>query len=190
MIVVHQLGQRFLWVDRLCIDQDPANAERHQRIRVMDGIYRAAHAVIAVLGPNADASLPGVSRPRIGQAHALTSEDILVSTMFISADTSHILSGVPAPGRIRRLYLLAGACFSQKSKSILCIRPPPGKSPSSNTCMNLQYSNVNGETTCLDQTSSAPTSNSPRPAIQVVSPCSHDRSSSIPLATLLTTQMR
>lgn len=59
MDLVTSLGERFLWVDCLCIIQD--SAEKHNNITQMDIIYSQAFlTIVAVDGSNADAPLPGV----------------------------------------------------------------------------------------------------------------------------------
>jgi hypothetical protein len=82
VIVVKNLGYRYLWVDRYCIDQ--ANAEeKHAQISIMDQVYSGAVAtLVAVTGENADAGLPGVSSiPRDRQPQAKTNVGLLVSTL-------------------------------------------------------------------------------------------------------------
>lgn len=64
MSVTVQLGMRYLWVDRYCIDQNNT-VEKHEAIRNMDSIYRNAYVtIIAAAGSDANDGLPGVSRPR------------------------------------------------------------------------------------------------------------------------------
>ncbi|KAK0716383.1 heterokaryon incompatibility protein-domain-containing protein, partial [Lasiosphaeris hirsuta] len=62
--VTRQLGYRYLWVDRHCIDQENAQ-EKHQQIARMHDIYgRAQLTIIATAGDDASHGLFGVSRPR------------------------------------------------------------------------------------------------------------------------------
>jgi hypothetical protein len=65
MIVVRELGLRYLWVDRYCIRQDDEN-DKHIQIRNMDLIYwNAQLTIIAASGNNPSYGLPGVRlRPR------------------------------------------------------------------------------------------------------------------------------
>ena len=64
IFVTLQLGVRYLWVDRYCIDQNNPE-EKHDAIRSMDSIYRGAFVtIIAAAGSGSDYGLPGVSRPR------------------------------------------------------------------------------------------------------------------------------
>ena len=60
----NELGYRYLWVDKCCIDQ--ANArEKHQQITNMDLIYREADiTLIAAAGEDASFGLPGVGVAR------------------------------------------------------------------------------------------------------------------------------
>lgn len=60
MRLVSLIGERFLWVDALCIQQDNA-AMKHNQIMQMDIVYGHAMLTIANLsGENADAPLPRV----------------------------------------------------------------------------------------------------------------------------------
>jgi hypothetical protein len=64
MYVTIQLGMRYLWVDRYCIDQNNPQ-EKHDAIRNMDSIYRnACITIIAAAGSGSNHGLPGVSQPR------------------------------------------------------------------------------------------------------------------------------
>lgn len=58
--VVQRIGERFLWVDALCIVQDDLNS-KHSDIRRMDAIYsNAVVTIVALSGHSANAGLPGV----------------------------------------------------------------------------------------------------------------------------------
>jgi hypothetical protein len=60
MFVVEALGERYLWVDSLCIVEDD-EAEMNAMIYAMDSIYKAATlTIIAASGDSADAGLPGL----------------------------------------------------------------------------------------------------------------------------------
>ncbi|KAK4196605.1 heterokaryon incompatibility protein-domain-containing protein [Triangularia verruculosa] len=69
--VTRKFGRRYLWVDALCIDQDPnptplQRAEKEQQLKMMDQIYSSATlTLVAVAGDNSNAGFPGVavSRP-------------------------------------------------------------------------------------------------------------------------------
>jgi hypothetical protein len=64
LTVTLELGIRYLWVDRYCIDQNSSD-EKHDAIRQMDAIYHGAMiTIIAATGNNADHGLPGINRPR------------------------------------------------------------------------------------------------------------------------------
>jgi hypothetical protein len=67
MVLVRRLGERYPWVDSLCIVQDDA-AHKHRDIWRMDIVYMMAFVtVVAAHRQNADASLPGI-RPRTRRA--------------------------------------------------------------------------------------------------------------------------
>ena len=62
MILVTDLGQRYLWVDSVCIDQED-EAQRDKQISIMSAIYQCAYAtIVAFSGDSADSGLP-----RVGQ---------------------------------------------------------------------------------------------------------------------------
>jgi hypothetical protein len=59
-IVTKELGMRYLWVDKYCIDQRN-EAEKHDQIAKMDRIYRgSAVTIIAAAGDDENYGLPGV----------------------------------------------------------------------------------------------------------------------------------
>jgi hypothetical protein len=61
ILVTKNLGFRYLWVDKYCIDQDDADA-KHGQIQQMDAIYEgAALTITAACGLNDSNGLPGVS---------------------------------------------------------------------------------------------------------------------------------
>lgn len=65
IVVCQNIGERFLWVDSLCIMQD--TPDKHRQISQIDTIYQLAKlTIVAAHGADADAGLPGVrlaSRP-------------------------------------------------------------------------------------------------------------------------------
>src|SRR6201996_7451514 len=79
--VVLNLGRRYLWVDRYCIDQEDS-LERHSMIHSMDTIYENSEATIVALhGDNDESGLPGVSTtPRSSQLRMQTEKGILISS--------------------------------------------------------------------------------------------------------------
>ncbi|KAK8167772.1 heterokaryon incompatibility protein-domain-containing protein [Phyllosticta citrichinensis] len=66
MTACRRLGQRYPWVDRLCIlqDDDSPYGEKQVQIESMDEIHNHALATfIAITATNADSGLHGVSKP-------------------------------------------------------------------------------------------------------------------------------
>ena len=62
--VTRVLGERYLWIDALCIIQN-RKSEKHAQILRMDAIYSSAVLTIAAAsGSDANAGLAGISRPR------------------------------------------------------------------------------------------------------------------------------
>ena len=80
--VVRELGGRFLWVDKYCINQNDATEKRIQ-IKSMDAIYEGATAtIIAVAGSDSNCGLPGVNgRPRAKQPTAWVGGTLLASSL-------------------------------------------------------------------------------------------------------------
>ncbi|KAK3344718.1 heterokaryon incompatibility protein-domain-containing protein [Neurospora tetraspora] len=61
MIVVNRLGERYLWVDQYCIDQNNAD-EKHAQIENMAFIYEGAYAtIVAFSASNSASGLRGVN---------------------------------------------------------------------------------------------------------------------------------
>ncbi|KAH6642715.1 heterokaryon incompatibility protein-domain-containing protein [Boeremia exigua] len=59
--LTQQLGLRYLWIDRYCIDQDNAR-EKYIQIAQMGHIYSAAYlTIVAAAGTGSDHGLPGVT---------------------------------------------------------------------------------------------------------------------------------
>lgn len=82
MLVVRNLGYRYLWVDRYCIPQND-NIAKHFQIRRMDVIYQQAQlTIICAAGTDASDGIPGVSRPRAAQPNARIGKYTLVSSLL------------------------------------------------------------------------------------------------------------
>ncbi|KAI4190017.1 MAG: hypothetical protein L6R41_001072 [Letrouitia leprolyta] len=77
MELTKQLGQRFLWVDSLCVIQDD-DKDKAVQIAAMDSIYSSAILTIAATsGVSADSGLPGMSAgPRDFRQHIETVQGI------------------------------------------------------------------------------------------------------------------
>ena len=79
--VVRNLGRRYLWVDKYCINQND-ETEKRMMLRNMDLIYENAEVtIIAMSGGDDGAGLPGVSRqPRTLQPRFGTARGCLISS--------------------------------------------------------------------------------------------------------------
>ncbi|CAF9932643.1 MAG: hypothetical protein HETSPECPRED_008410 [Heterodermia speciosa] len=79
--VVRNLGRKYLWVDKYCINQNEV-AEQQMMLRNMDLIYEHAEAtIVAMSGENDEAGLPGVSgRARTPQPQFRTTRGCLISS--------------------------------------------------------------------------------------------------------------
>ncbi|KAI1294272.1 HET-domain-containing protein [Xylaria venustula] len=65
IIVCQQLKQRFLWVDRLCIQQDDDGPEKRAQINAMGDIYSSAElTIIHASGASMDDPIAGVTTTR------------------------------------------------------------------------------------------------------------------------------
>lgn len=72
MTLVKELGEKYLWVDAICIIQDSPTMQQSQ-IAKMDQIYaKALFTIVAACGDNAEAGLPGV-----GQTMRKQAQDVL-----------------------------------------------------------------------------------------------------------------
>lgn len=80
MQLCRDLGERYLWVDSLCIIQNDPVFQK-QQIDIMDEIYAcASYTIIAAAGDHANAGLPGMSTwLRECQRHIITIQDVEVS---------------------------------------------------------------------------------------------------------------
>jgi Heterokaryon incompatibility protein (HET) len=92
MTLVRSLGERYLWVDCLCIIQDDEENKAFY-VAQMDIVYHHAYlTIVAIGGPDANAGLPGI-RPftRAPPSFAEVGENVLVATapsLRGSVDTS------------------------------------------------------------------------------------------------------
>lgn len=80
--VVKELGMRYLWIDRYCIEQEDLDT-RHQQIKNMHAIFADAELVlIAGAGNNPEYGLPGIrSRARKPQPSTALGKHLLVSAL-------------------------------------------------------------------------------------------------------------
>jgi len=78
----NHLGYKYLWVDKLCIDQDNAE-EKHHQISQMDAVYGSADlTIIAACGQDCHYGLPGINgTPRTPQLNVKAGKFNVFSTM-------------------------------------------------------------------------------------------------------------
>jgi len=63
--LVSQLGESFLWIDKLCVVQDEAPEKKKSQLDAMGAIYAASYlTIVAAQGDNDGEGLHGVSRPK------------------------------------------------------------------------------------------------------------------------------
>ncbi|KAH8592592.1 heterokaryon incompatibility protein-domain-containing protein [Bisporella sp. PMI_857] len=78
MVLVRNIGERYLWIDRLCITQDD-EAGKMTQINQMDSIYRnAAFTIIAASGNCPTSGLPGISSSRPVRQYIAQVKDIVL----------------------------------------------------------------------------------------------------------------
>ncbi|CAA9959514.1 hypothetical protein PTNB85_09847 [Pyrenophora teres f. teres] len=63
MYLVGVLGERYLWVDCLCVIQDASSQEMDRTLRAMANIYASAEFTIVAAGSDADYGLRGIGGP-------------------------------------------------------------------------------------------------------------------------------
>jgi hypothetical protein len=79
MEVCRKVGQRYLWVDRLCILQDDNSGHKTKQLDQMSAIYQqASFTIVASAGQDASYGLPGVSKPRIANQLIMPFRDFAV----------------------------------------------------------------------------------------------------------------
>jgi hypothetical protein len=83
IVLTKQLGERYLWVDTLCIIQD-SKSVRQQTLRDMGSIYaQSLLTIVAGSCSSANDSLPGVTEQRIWiQWHQKVSNSLAISAHF------------------------------------------------------------------------------------------------------------
>ncbi|KAK4501877.1 hypothetical protein PRZ48_007686 [Zasmidium cellare] len=98
MSIVSKMGERYLWVDRLCIIQD--SPTKAAQLRAMDVIYGAALlTLVAADGPDANAGLRGITPgSRSLPQHTEVINDDLALTVSCPAPTDLRLSAWSSRG--------------------------------------------------------------------------------------------
>lgn len=82
--VARGAGQRYLWVDSLCIIQEELHPDNEANIARMSRIYGEAHfTIVAADSPHADAGLKGVSKPRAAYEQILEPDIIKGVQVFL-----------------------------------------------------------------------------------------------------------
>ena len=122
--VTQGLGQRYLWVDLLCIDQSNSSL-KEKAISSMDRIFGGAFLTICVLdGSTMFSGIPGIQRPFVGrfQVIADTDTDRYICTYFSDIEDMFTHSDWQKRAwtfqegelTVRRL------CFSQEGVFLIC----------------------------------------------------------------------
>ena len=89
--VTRRIGQRYLWVDLLCINQTEPES-RNNSISKMDAIFSQALFTICVLQSQSMFSgIPGVSQPHEGRHQILTETESLRYMAFNSTDLGDLI---------------------------------------------------------------------------------------------------
>ncbi|KAF2664344.1 HET-domain-containing protein [Microthyrium microscopicum] len=112
MTLVRSIGERYLWVDRLCIEQDNAS-QKHDHIGQMDIIYRhSTLTIIALCATSADEPLFGIDKQALLPAYAVDGSDDSTSMAF----SSH-----PAVLFENSVYETRGWTFQERLLSPRCL---------------------------------------------------------------------
>ena len=124
MTFVNLIGERYLWIDQLCIDQ--TNPEEKQRqINAMDQIFASAYlTIVSIDGPDADWELPGISRPlqQSQQPRVTLDSGRLMATFIYSTWDNNGNSIWDSRGWTLQERLLSQRCiiFAKTNISMIC----------------------------------------------------------------------
>jgi len=92
--VTKELGERYLWVDQLCILQDDP-ADKHNVIASMDRIYAdSILTIVAAAGCDANAGLPGIAGKSRSEPQACSISDGFVVSQKLSGYSNIIKESV------------------------------------------------------------------------------------------------
>ncbi|KAL9044251.1 MAG: hypothetical protein Q9214_002597, partial [Letrouitia sp. 1 TL-2023] len=124
IIFTKRIGERYLWIDQLCIDQTN-NEEKHQQIDLMDQIFASAYLTIVNLdGQDAEWGLPGVSRPLLQTQQPTVRLKVgqLMATYIYSIWDNNGNSIWDSRGWTLQERLLSRRCvmFAKSSISMIC----------------------------------------------------------------------
>lgn len=113
--LVHGTGERYLWVDALCIVQDDIGMQQTQ-IAQMHEIYAGAvFTIVAADGSNADSGLPGVHPNIRAQAQELISlPECDLATILSDHDTGEGGSKIARSVWIQRAWTMQEMLFSRR----------------------------------------------------------------------------
>ena len=124
MIFVNRIGERYLWIDQLCIDQTN-HEEKQRQINAMDQIFASAYLTIVNMdGPDADWGLPGISRPLQQSQQPMVTLDNgrLMATFIYSTWDNNGNSVWDSRGWTLQERLLSHRCiiFAKTNISMIC----------------------------------------------------------------------
>ena len=124
MIFVNRIGERYLWIDQLCIDQTN-HEEKQRQINAMDQIFASAYLTIVNMdGPDADWGLPGISRPLQQTQQPMVTLDSgrLMATFIYSTWDNNGNSIWDSRGWTLQERLLSQRCiiFAKTNISMIC----------------------------------------------------------------------
>ncbi|KAF9220603.1 HET-domain-containing protein [Gyrodon lividus] len=125
MIVVHAIGERYLWVDSICIIQDDLQMQQTEIVR-MGSIYsNALFTIIGVSGDNANSGLPGVrpgTRKQLQRIVKLASGEVLSGIDFRPGSIDDTIWGKRAWTFQERVLSTKTLMFSDSQVSWSCRR--------------------------------------------------------------------
>lgn len=77
MVLLSSIGERYLWVDSLCLTQDNTNLKLHQILNMEVNYYQTCVVIVAAHGSDVHASLPSIrAGSRIKTQHMATVQEV------------------------------------------------------------------------------------------------------------------
>jgi hypothetical protein len=121
--VTLNLGYRFLWIDRYCINQSD-NTEAQSQIKQMGFIYQESDlTIIATARTGPSYGLPDVSKSHLKLQPVVRTNEHLISQLLyrISAVPWRSLVGLRADGHIKQRYSPRGVLYLPTNKYTLIV---------------------------------------------------------------------
>jgi hypothetical protein len=123
VLLVRKLGESYIWIDSLCINQSSAE-DKAAIVPAMDGIYGNAHlTIVAAGGASADTGLAGLRIPRLYPEEPIEFEDYGKKLSFVPTRPGfdHLLeqSVWNTRGWTYQEYVLSSRCIFFTASEVL-----------------------------------------------------------------------